>query len=307
MQIVMGEVNGVFLEDLLDRSHPSCSTVWIASPYARQPHPLVEHCKQHNVTLKFRGLLDAGGGVDVSLLEEFLDRNVDCRLVAGRLHAKVIWWHGYGLYLGSANLTASGWKKNIECGVFYDDNEMRALGLEASIRTLFDHIEARARPLTKTLLAELRALGDGLDAPRRAVRADELDGYARLLSVLSDDNPEYIYAKAKLLDDLKGALEPQTPAHLAWAVHDRMARHGLGGAEIERELPNSYKQASADRAKRIFSGVIPEVATAWRADEARHQLQFDQMAELAKKPAGEQQAAYDELCKRNGKGAWARR
>lgn len=44
--------------------------------------------------------------------------------VLRKLHAKVIWWRGYGVYVGSANLTSAAWYNNIEAGVFFSESEI---------------------------------------------------------------------------------------------------------------------------------------------------------------------------------------
>jgi len=45
-------------------------------------------------------------------------------LIIQHHHAKVIWWREYGLYIGSANLTASAWYKNVEAGCFFPESEI---------------------------------------------------------------------------------------------------------------------------------------------------------------------------------------
>ena len=39
-------------------------------------------------------------------------------------HSKLIWFHGYGVYIGSHNLTENAMYNNIEAGVFIPEDEL---------------------------------------------------------------------------------------------------------------------------------------------------------------------------------------
>ncbi len=164
MDVVLGKINGKFLNDYLNRSRSRCKVIRAAVAYAQPANALFDHCKQNaDVRLVFYGLLDETGAVPAHLLKSFLDRGpsrVECRLVRGHYHPKVIWWEGFGAYIGSANLTLAAWTKNVECGVFYSEDELVSLGIADELDALFDYTRTNSVPLTNELLAKLSMLAE---------------------------------------------------------------------------------------------------------------------------------------------------
>ena len=65
-------------------------------------------------------------------------------------HAKVIWWRGYGLYVGSANLTDSAWYRNVEAGCFFQETDIDDT-VGNDILQMFAVLDANATPLTQEL------------------------------------------------------------------------------------------------------------------------------------------------------------
>jgi phosphatidylserine/phosphatidylglycerophosphate/cardiolipin synthase-like enzyme len=80
--------------------------------------------------------------------------NFVCRLVQHH-HAKVIWWRGVGVYIGSANLTGSAWYKNVEAGCFFSEEEITD-EMAGDILAMFKVLEEHATPLTEELLEEMK-------------------------------------------------------------------------------------------------------------------------------------------------------
>ncbi|HCD4852076.1 TPA: phosphatidylserine/phosphatidylglycerophosphate/cardiolipin synthase family protein, partial [Klebsiella pneumoniae] len=66
--------------------------------------------------------------------------NIFCKLVPDCLHSKVIWWKGYGAYIGSANLTDRAWNMNIEAGVFYTESDLYNSDLISQLEDFFDNL-----------------------------------------------------------------------------------------------------------------------------------------------------------------------
>ncbi|MDP2818704.1 MAG: phospholipase D-like domain-containing protein [Polaromonas sp.] len=158
MKIVMGELNGVRLLDILQGAK-GCSRVTAAVAYATAKNPFFEHCKANNIFLAFYGLLDEGEAVALPVLDQFLTdgpSSVNCRLIYGHFHSKIIWWHGYGAYVGSANLTSNAWFTNVECGVFYEESELLESTLGIYLEQQFDYLKANSTSLTKELLEAIR-------------------------------------------------------------------------------------------------------------------------------------------------------
>jgi hypothetical protein len=107
-------------------------------------------------------LLDETGAVAPSLLKELLSwgpTRASARLVKGHFHAKVIWWRGYGAYVGSANLTHKAWFNNIEAGVFLDEAELASSGVGDELDAMFDHLERVSVAVNDETVAKLEQLG----------------------------------------------------------------------------------------------------------------------------------------------------
>lgn len=86
--------------------------------------------------------------------------NIFCKLVPDCLHCKIIWWKGYGAYIGSANLTGRAWYSNIEAGVFYDENDLYNTGLIEQLEEFFDNLSDldSCIELTKEIIQEQQQL-----------------------------------------------------------------------------------------------------------------------------------------------------
>jgi hypothetical protein len=72
-------------------------------------------------------------------------------------HAKVIWWHGVGAYIGSANFSDPAWYGNIEAGCFFDEGEIVASGIDEQLNDFFRRVDAQATPLTEELFKTIEA------------------------------------------------------------------------------------------------------------------------------------------------------
>src|SRR3546814_2553567 len=141
-----------------DWSSDVCSSdlsVWAAVAYAtdaKDSGSLVRWCFDNDIPLKFWGRLDEEVPVRVEILNLFLHRRSPqfvCKLVTHH-HAKVIWWRGFGVYVGSANLTYSAWNSNVEAGCFFEESEIDSQ-FEGDLNRLFAELDANATILTEAL------------------------------------------------------------------------------------------------------------------------------------------------------------
>ncbi len=157
----MGALNNIWLQDLMSEAGSRCARVTAAVAYATHNSPFFEHCLENKIYLDFIGLLDEDNAVSISLLEECLRAGplaVNPRLIKGHFHSKIIWWHGFGAYIGSANLTSSAWSSNVECGVFYDEDEIIGTSIQYDLETQFSYLKEHSSPVTRELVKSLRAL-----------------------------------------------------------------------------------------------------------------------------------------------------
>jgi hypothetical protein len=158
-RLILNGINGRYPREICDNALPRCDLVEAAVAYVSQEDLVFEWCWRNKVPLRFWGRFDDTVPVKPRILKLFLDRrspSFTCKLLT-HFHAKVIWWHGVGAYIGSANLSDPAWHGNIEAGCFFDDTEMIASGTDLELRALFDEIEARASPLTEELYKTIDA------------------------------------------------------------------------------------------------------------------------------------------------------
>lgn len=161
MRVVMGEMNGVRLLDLMNGAAGKCSRVSSAVAYATKSDPFFEHCQKHGMSLDYYGLLDEDAAVSLTLLQHMLQAGplvVNPRLIKGHFHSKIIWWHGYGVYIGSANLTSKAWFTNVECGVFFDHSEIIGQPLQIDLEQQFAYLQNHSAPVTNELIKALGKL-----------------------------------------------------------------------------------------------------------------------------------------------------
>lgn len=153
MRLILGGVNGHYLRYITDNFAKETEEVWAAVAYANRAELLFNWCRKHRIPLKFYGRLDDTVAVTSPILRSFLEQGSTefvCYLVEHH-HAKVIWWRGVGVYIGSANLTDSAWNKNIEAGCFMDDDEINS-EFETDLLTLFSTLHEHATPLTEEVV-----------------------------------------------------------------------------------------------------------------------------------------------------------
>ena len=161
MRVVMGEMNGVRLLDLMNGSVGKCSRVSAAVAYATKSDPFFEHCQHQGTPLEYYGLLDEDSAVSLPLLQYMLRAGplvVNPRLIKGHFHSKIIWWHGYGAYIGSANLTDYAWFTNVECGVFFEESEITGQPLQTDLELQFTYLRKHSVPVTTELVRALERL-----------------------------------------------------------------------------------------------------------------------------------------------------
>ena len=157
MRLVMGGINGHYLLNITANCAPNTEEVLAAVAYAADGSLLFDWCWRNSIPLRFYGRLDEGVAVSIPILTDFLSKrssNFVCRLVQHH-HAKVIWWRGVGVYIGSANLTGRAWFQNIEAGCFFPEQEISD-EMASDLLDLFATLEAHATPLTEEVLEVMK-------------------------------------------------------------------------------------------------------------------------------------------------------
>ncbi|TWB77564.1 phospholipase D-like protein [Nitrospirillum amazonense] len=157
MKLILNGINGEYLRQITDNYVVDTRSVDVAVAYVTDETLLFDWCWKYQIPLRFWGRYDASVPVALRVLKGFLDRkspNYSCKLLT-HFHSKVIWWHGVGVYIGSANLTDPAWHGNVEAGCFFNEEEIIASGMDRQIDTFFREINTHASPLTEELYREI--------------------------------------------------------------------------------------------------------------------------------------------------------
>ncbi len=183
MKLILGGINGEYLREIVDNAAEETERVDAAVAYATDGALLFDWCLQKRIPLRFWGRFDEGVPVSVPILRKFLQvasPNFECRLLR-KLHAKVIWWRGYGVYIGSSNLTSAAWYNNIEAGIFFSESEIAETEHASEIEDLFRTADRYSTPLTRELV-------DAIEKRERALQQRARQDEASAKELLSNPN-----------------------------------------------------------------------------------------------------------------------
>ncbi|GAD79010.1 phospholipase D family protein [Vibrio ezurae] len=163
MKLVANSLNREYFRSLLPTADTELDGVVAAIAYGDDKTQLLQHCIDNKHRLDIWMRYDHTVPVAPSFLSKLLSNtknNVFCKLVPDCLHSKVIWWKGYGAYVGSANLTDRAWNTNIEAGVFFSESDLSDSGMLEQLEEFFDGLEALdvAFDLTQEIIDEQKLL-----------------------------------------------------------------------------------------------------------------------------------------------------
>ncbi|MFH1599820.1 MAG: phospholipase D-like domain-containing protein [Pseudomonadota bacterium] len=169
----------------------NCRSIRAAIAYgSRNNMEILTTAFARGTPVEFYGRYDGSCAVDPEILRWFLEKRsaaYEYRLVPKWLHAKVIWWVGSGVYIGSANLTDRAWNSNFEAGLFLEEDELEHFGILDEINAFFEGLRANSHPLTEEryqsqlalwkqrekLQADLKAIEDSFDQADALVNGTE--------------------------------------------------------------------------------------------------------------------------------------
>lgn len=165
MRLILGGINGDYLRNITENASADTEKVFAAVAYAQDSTLLFDWCWENSIPLMYWGRLDQSVAVPAVILKNFLRRKSPsyvCKLVKHH-HAKVIWWRGVGVYIGSANLSGRAWYSNVEAGCFFEEGEVDD-EMASDIERLFQTLNANATPLTEELITVMEARSREVDA-----------------------------------------------------------------------------------------------------------------------------------------------
>jgi len=169
MKLIANRINGAHLRDILPvlSAELQVDGVLAAIAYgnsaADSTQDLLGHCLAHHLRLDLWMRYDHTVPVSVELLRRLFRHqkdNIFTQFIPDCFHPKVIWWRGYGAYIGSANHTDNGWLTNIEAGVFISEDELVANGMDSQLEGFFDYLRELevSIPLTADYIEEMEQL-----------------------------------------------------------------------------------------------------------------------------------------------------
>jgi hypothetical protein len=159
MEFVFGRRNASRLSETLTKAMETSEYVDAAIAYVTAKDTLIAACISKNVPLRLYARYDYTQPVAYEVLRWFFTKNsanYTCALVPDIFHPKIIWWHGYGAYIGSANLTTSAWFNNYEAGLFLTEEEMEEEGVVEELAEYFLDIKANSTPLNAQIVEAAR-------------------------------------------------------------------------------------------------------------------------------------------------------
>lgn len=174
MKFIANALNGNFLSNILPSPDDDVDGVMAAIAYGAnfndEKRDFVGHCLANKYRLDIWMRYDHTVPVAVPLLKRLLRHhkdNIFCNLIPDRLHSKVIWWKGYGAYIGSANLTDRAWVSNVEAGIFLSEADLQRDGMQIELEDFFESLGniEQGFPLTEEVIREL----EKMEAARRGI------------------------------------------------------------------------------------------------------------------------------------------
>lgn len=163
MKLIANGITKDFLSSFLPSPEDEVDGVLAAIAYGDDSSTLLQSCLDNKLRLDIWMRYDHTVPVKPALLTKLLkniDKNVFCQLIPDVLHSKIIWWQGYGAYIGSANLTNRAWWSNIETGVFFTEEELLSNEVVPQLEFFFDELRDldESIPLTQEIIDEQIAI-----------------------------------------------------------------------------------------------------------------------------------------------------
>ena len=116
---------------------------------------LVDICIEKEIHLEWWGLFDSQESTSIELIQKAINTPlVKFYPFAERFHPKVIYFEGYGIYVGSANMTTKALLHNIEAGIFIEESDLTEENLK-EITEFFDTLRKKSIPATSNDLEKI--------------------------------------------------------------------------------------------------------------------------------------------------------
>jgi hypothetical protein len=273
LKFITNHVNQTYLRDILPVITEDLvvdfvlAAIAYGNSAADETKDLVGHAVKNKLRLDIWMRYDHTVPVALSLLRRLLKHqrdNIFARFVPDCFHAKVIWWKGYGAYIGSANHTDRGWLTNIEAGVFIEEDELAASGMDKQLEEFFEYLHDlnETIPISEEYLEEMVRLV-GLNK-----NVYELSRKARAYPIWR--GPTFV-ARQKSFDRRKESFRKEWSDALGYLKN------------IEQQLPAYMPPWLSD-----------DVPVAWQTDQFLHAYYYNRVGDGLHKP-------FEDFFNRNAK------
>ena len=146
-------VNGNYLREIHENIKPEMvEELRVAVAYGSDSPPVLEWAWKNDIPLRYWCRYDHTVPVSTAILKKFLERKsfkYRCFLAPNFFHAKIIWFVGYGVYIGSHNLTDRAWNKNIEAGCFFTQSEIIRDSMDKELEDFFSYVNSKSTELNQ--------------------------------------------------------------------------------------------------------------------------------------------------------------
>ncbi|MDD6486203.1 MAG: phospholipase D-like domain-containing protein [Spirochaetales bacterium] len=127
---------------------PTVTTISAAIAYT-QDSLLLDTCIQKKIHLNWWGLFTSDISTKPELVRKALQHSdlITFYPFAEYFHSKVIHFHGYGVYIGSHNMTYNALMENIEAGIFISEKDLSEDQIN-ELNNFFAHLKSKSLPAT---------------------------------------------------------------------------------------------------------------------------------------------------------------
>lgn len=175
MKLIANGINNSVFSNILPHDDDEVDGVFAAIAYGSLPnsksYDLIEDCISKGYRMDLWMRYDHTVPVSIEMLKKLLEnekKNIFTKFIKDILHSKIIWWKGYGAYIGSANLTERGWISNIEAGVFFDEKTLQNNEIGEQIESFFDTLKSiDSIPLTKEYIFNMQEMENAQNEARQ--------------------------------------------------------------------------------------------------------------------------------------------
>ena len=204
MELIANGINKRYLSSYLPKIEDEVDGVLAAIAYGDDTDTLLKNCIDNKYRLDIWMRYDHTVPVQPRLLTQLLKNiknNIFCQLIPDVLHAKIIWWQGYGAYIGSANLSNRAWWTNIETGMFFTEEDLVSNNMVVQLESYFDELKEleASIPLSQGIIDEqVTLLKD-----RKKAGFDQFDDKTRKGRKVPEFNGVSDYTKTNTVDKRK--------------------------------------------------------------------------------------------------------